>query len=126
MALDKNGGIVACDVTMNNLFGTGRIAPGTGILLAASPKAVPTPLLRAVVAYTAAGSFRAAVTGTGQAEAPEAASQGLVAALQNTPAEAPDPGRANIISCPGGVPGGEATCTASADPRGLGLAVGGR
>ncbi len=126
-ALDKNGGVVACAVTMNNLFGTGRIAPGTGILLAASPKAVPAPLLRAVIAYSAGnGSFRAAVTGTGQEQAPAAAAQGLYAALNNAPAEAPDPGRANIISCPGGVPGGEASCTASADPRGQGLAVGGR
>ena len=126
--LDKNGGVVACVVTMNNLFGTGRVAPGTGILLAASPKAVPTPLLRAVIAYgTSNGTFRAAVTGTGQQEAPAAASQGMYAALNNAPATlAPDPGRSNIISCPGGVPGGEATCTASADPRGQGLAVGGR
>jgi gamma-glutamyltranspeptidase/glutathione hydrolase len=126
--LDKNGGVVACVVTMNNLFGTGRVAAGTGILLAASPKAVPTPLLRAVIAYSAgSGSFRAAVTGTGQAEAPEAAAQGMYAALINAPGtQAPDPGRSNIISCPGGVPGGEATCSASADPRGQGLAIGGR
>ncbi len=124
--LDKNGGVVSCAVTMNNLFGTGRVASGTGILLAASPKAVPTPLLRAVIAYTG-GSFRAAVTGTGQAEAPAAASQGMYAALNNAPAaQAPDPGRSNIISCPGGVPGGEASCSASADPRGQGLAIGGR
>ncbi len=125
--LDRNGGVVACVVTMNNLFGTGRVAAGTGILLAASPRAVPTPLLRAVIAYNANSNiFRAAVTGTGQAEAPEAASQGMYAALNNTQALAPDPGRANIISCPGGVPGGEATCRASADPRGQGLAIGGR
>jgi gamma-glutamyltranspeptidase/glutathione hydrolase len=126
-ALDKNGGVVACVVTMNNLFGTGRIAPGTGILLAASPRAVPTPLLRAVIAYSAgSGNFRAAVTGTGQTAAPLAASQGLYNALNNTPGVVTDPGRANIISCPGGVPGGEASCTASADPRSQGLAIGGR
>jgi gamma-glutamyltranspeptidase/glutathione hydrolase len=125
--LDKNGGVVACVVTMNNLFGTGRVAPGTGILLAASPNAVPTPLYRAAVALNAGtGAFRAAVTGTGQAEAPEAAALGLAAALSQTAPQIPEPGRANIISCPGGVPGGEATCSATADPRGLGLAVGGR
>lgn len=125
--LDKNGGVVACAVTMNNLFGTGRIAPGTGVLLAASPKSAPTPLLRAVIAYARGnGPFRAAVTGTGQAEAPAAASAGMYAALHNTTPHIPSPGRANIISCPGGVPGGEGTCTASADPRGHGLAVGGK
>lgn len=34
---DREGQVVACAFTMNNLFGTGRIAPGTGILLAALP-----------------------------------------------------------------------------------------
>ena len=37
VALDRNGSAVSCAVTMNNVFGTGRIAPGTGILLAALP-----------------------------------------------------------------------------------------
>ena len=34
---DREGSAVACALTMNNLFGTGRIAPGTGILLAMRP-----------------------------------------------------------------------------------------
>ncbi len=130
--LDRNGGTVACAVTMNNLFGTGRIAPGTGILLAASPRVVPAPVLAAGIAYDShSKAFRAAVTGTGQAAAAAAAEQGMYAALHNTLAKVPEPGvrepgRANIISCPRGVPGGEASCTASADPRGFGLAVGGK
>ena len=37
--LDRYGNSVVCALTMNNLFGTGRIAPGTGIVLAASPAA---------------------------------------------------------------------------------------
>jgi gamma-glutamyltranspeptidase/glutathione hydrolase len=124
-ALDKNGGIVACAVTMNNLFGTGRIAPGTGILLAASPRAA-TPILAAGIAFNG-DKFRAAATGTGQSGAAQAVTAGLANALANTPTTpVPEPGRTNIISCPGGVPGGEATCTATADPRGNGLAIGGR
>ena len=103
-ALDKNGGVVSCAVTMNNLFGTGRIAPGTGILLAAAPRPSQPAILAASVTYTANGTFRATATGTGQ---------GAIS-------------RANAISCPGGVPGGEATCTATADPSGQGLAIGGR
>ncbi len=126
-ALDKNGGIVACATTLNNLFGTGRIAAGTGILLAASPRAVPTPELAAGIAYTESGTFRAAVTGTGESGGAEAVAAGLANAIAKMPATpVPAPGRANIISCPGGVPGGEASCTAIADPRGQGLAIGGR
>lgn len=37
VVVDNEGGAVACTLTMNNLFGTGRFAPGTGILLAAAP-----------------------------------------------------------------------------------------
>jgi gamma-glutamyltranspeptidase/glutathione hydrolase len=103
-ALDKNGGVVSCAVTMNNLFGTGRVAPGTGILLAAPPRASQPAILAASVTYTSNGTFRATTTGTGQ---------GAVS-------------RANAIACPGGVPGGEASCTATADPHGQGLAIGGR
>jgi len=125
MALDKNGGVVACAVTMNNLFGTGRVAPGTGVLLAASPRSVPTPILAAAIA-TNGEEFRAAVTGTGQAAAENAASTALANALTNSFAPIPDPGRANTISCPAGAPGGESSCTATADPRGNGLAVGGK
>jgi gamma-glutamyltranspeptidase/glutathione hydrolase len=124
-ALDKNGGVVVCAVTMNNLFGTGRIAPGTGVLLAASPRAAATPVLAAGIAFNGE-KFRAAVAGTGQSGAAGAVTSGLSDALANSTTPVPEPGRADVISCPGGVPGGEASCTANADPRGNGLAVGGR
>jgi gamma-glutamyltranspeptidase/glutathione hydrolase len=125
--LDKNGGSVICVTSMNNLFGTGRIAPGTGMLLAASPRTNPTPDLAASMAYVAGNlNFRAATSGTGQAAATQAATIGLANALSKTQTPIPQPGRTNTISCPGTVPGGEATCTATADPQGQGLAIGGR
>ncbi len=37
VVVDSEGSAVACMVTANNLFGTGRIARGTGIVLAAAP-----------------------------------------------------------------------------------------
>ncbi|MGE4481031.1 gamma-glutamyltransferase [Acidocella sp.] len=127
MTLGKDGGSVICVTSMNNLFGTGRIAPGTGVLLAASPRTNPTPNLAAAMAYTSGGlAFRAAVSGTGQNESDDAARIGMTNALTGKDEPIPAPGRANIISCPGKVPGGEASCTASAAPGGNGLAIGGR
>ena len=43
--LDKDGNAVICAVTMDNLFGTGRMVPGFGFLAAVSPAAVTPPLL---------------------------------------------------------------------------------
>jgi gamma-glutamyltranspeptidase/glutathione hydrolase len=37
VAVDREGSAVACGLTLNKFFGTGRIAPGTGILLSALP-----------------------------------------------------------------------------------------
>ena len=126
--LDRNGNSVACAVTMNNLFGTGRIAPGTGILLAASPRAATPPLLSAAIAWNPnVRGFRAAVTGSGQEGAALAVAVGLANALRSTvpmPAPVPEPGRANAIACARYLPGDEATCSAAPDPRSTGLAVG--
>ncbi len=122
--LDRKGEAVSCVLTMNNLFGTGRITPGSGILLAASPAAKPPPLLSAVVAWNQDhGAFRAAVSGTGQNAAGLAAGAALAQALAGNSSPVPEPGRANVISCPGYVPGGPASCTFANDPRGAGLAA---
>ncbi len=129
MALDKNGGTVVCVTSMNNLFGTGRIAAGTGILLAASPHSNPTPDLAASIAYLPGNlNFRAASAGTGQSQAIVANQIAMTNALTpgKPPIIIPEPGRGNAISCPATVPGGEASCTATSDLRGQGLAIGGR
>lgn len=127
-ALDHKGGVVGCATTMNNLFGTGRIAPGTGILLAASPARITPPLLAAGLA-TRGGNFRAIATGSGQQGAPMAVAAGLYNALHSSvpmPSPVPAPGRANVIACAGLMPGAPKSCAGAADPRGFGLAVGSR
>jgi gamma-glutamyltranspeptidase/glutathione hydrolase len=126
VVLDRKGGAVACALTMNNLFGTGRIAPGTGILLAASPAAKPPPLLSAAVVWNAdRGAFRAGVSGTGQNGAGLATAVALSRALAGGTAPVPDPGRANVISCSGYVPGAPESCAFTVDGRGAGLAAAG-
>jgi gamma-glutamyltranspeptidase/glutathione hydrolase len=132
-ALDRNGNAVVCAVTMGNLFGTGRIAPGTGILLAASPNWLPPPLLAAAIAYNPDRSaFRALVGGSGQAGAPLAVAMMITQALgqrgsvaQPNPGSVPDPGRANVIACSQYLPKADASCAYATDPRGFGLASGG-
>jgi gamma-glutamyltranspeptidase / glutathione hydrolase len=129
VTLDNTGGAVACALSMDNLFGTGRIAPGLGFLLAASPRDVPPPLLAAAVATgRSRATFRAAVGGSGQNASGLATAVAMANALRTgrpMPEPVPEPGRANVIVCANGVPGGEGSCAWAADPRGAGLAVGG-
>ncbi len=152
VVVDRDGMAVSCAFTMNNLFGTGRVAPGTGILLAAAPGIgqVQPPLLSAAIAFNAPlRTFRAATAGSGQQAAPIAAALPMAAALRfnlppaprivpgavPTPAapspQAPDlfagvpnPGRGNALSCPRYLPGDPNSCFFETDPRGAGLAIG--
>ncbi len=130
--LDRSGDAVVCALTMNNLFGTGRIAPGTGIVLAASPAALPPPLLAAAIVWNRPiQAFRAAVGASGQDGAPLAAAVAVTQAEAQRGATAtplsipvPEPGRANVIQCNRYLPGNEGTCAWATDSRGAGLAVG--
>jgi gamma-glutamyltranspeptidase/glutathione hydrolase len=128
VTLDKNGLAVACALTMDNLFGTGRVAPGTGVLLAAAPSSVSPPLLAAAIAWNNnIHAFRAAVGGSGQDAAAEGVAVGMINALAGDspmPVAVPDPGRINAIGCPRYLPGDSGTCRWATDPRGAGLAVG--
>ena len=129
VTLDGSGAAVACSLTMNNLFGTGRIAPGTGVLLAASPDHGQAPLLSAAIIWNKpTDSTRAVIGGSGQEGAPLAVAVAAEDALRrqgesfgNT---VPDPGRINGVNCPARVPGDFKSCVWVTDPRGDGLATG--
>ena len=127
--LDAQGNAVACAVTMNNLFGTGRIAPGTGILLAAAPGTGPPPLLAAGIAWNRSiHAFRAAVAGSGQNRAALAVAVGIANTLRAKtpmPEPVPEPGRAQAIACSRFLPGHADSCAAATDPRGGGYAFSG-
>jgi gamma-glutamyltranspeptidase/glutathione hydrolase len=129
VTLDGSGGAVACTLTMNNLFGTGRIAPGTGILLAAAATHGQAPLLSAALIWNKpTNSFRAAIGGSGQEGAPLAVALTADYALRHLGQDfgtlVPDPGRANAVNCLDRVPGNFRSCVWITDPRGEGLAVG--
>ena len=125
VVIDPSGMAVGCAMTMDNLFGTGRIAPGTGILLAASPAAAPPPLLAAAIAWSPADGLRAVAASSGQQGAALATAQAIDAALRHADPAIAEPGRADLISCPAGLPGAPGSCRWRADPRGGGAALGG-
>lgn len=129
VVVDRSGNAVSCAISMNNLFGTGRVAGDTGIVLGASPARFPAPLLAAAIAWNRSGhGFRAAVAASGQNQAAAAAATGLHEALgRGTPLTPPptETGRVNLVSCPDGLPGDSASCKGLTDPRGAGLAIGG-
>ncbi len=128
VTMDRSGNAVACALTMDNLFGTGRIMPGLGFLAAASPAAVPLPLLSAGLIWNDnLKAFRAAAGGSGQAGAPLAVALALINTLktkQPMSTLVPDPGRANVIACGRYLPGENSECGWANDPRESGLAVG--
>ena len=129
LTLDRNGGAVACALTMDNLFGTGRTVPSMGFFLAASPRTVPLPLLAAAIATNVpTRTFRAETAASGQ----EMAALGTALTMFNTlrsnrplPVPPPEPARANVIACSQYVPGNPDACSWVTDPRGYGLAAGG-
>ena len=128
VVVDRDGNSVACALTLNNLFGTGRILPGIGYIAGASPTSVPPALLSAAIAWNPRKeAFRAAVAGSGQEGAPLAVASVMAEALSGaaTPRPAPEPGRANAVTCTGYLPDAEKSCVAVTDPRGSGLAIGG-
>lgn len=137
VVLDRKGGAVACALTMGNLFGVGRVAAGTGVVLAASPKAWPPPVLSAAIAWDPKRkAFRAEAASSGQDGAPLATAYALEEVLGMDvndkkqkapfmPEKVPDPGRANVIACLRELPGPDKYCHWYADPRLTGLATGG-
>jgi gamma-glutamyltranspeptidase/glutathione hydrolase len=128
VTMDRAGDVVTCALTLDNLFGTGRVLPGLGFLAAASPAAVPRPLLAAGLVWNdREKAFRAAAGGSGQAGAPLAVAAALMNTLrtgQPMSVPVPDPGRANVIACSKYLPGESSQCGWANDPRESGLAVG--
>lgn len=71
--MDIRGGAVACTLTMNNLFGTGRMAPGWGVVIAAAPDTrgrTFTPLGPALLTSELHNSVFAAAAASGGITAP--------------------------------------------------------
>ena len=73
VVVDGNGGAVACALTLNNFFGRGWIAPGTGIIMAAatgSGRGAMTSLAPVMMVNPNTGNFLLAAAASGGAAAP--------------------------------------------------------
>ncbi|MGB8274745.1 MAG: gamma-glutamyltransferase [Alphaproteobacteria bacterium] len=71
--VDHEGSAVACSLTMNNLFGLGRIARGTGIMMAAAPvKGSAASALLPFLVVNKGGDTVFAAAASGGAAAPTA------------------------------------------------------
>ncbi|MTI10486.1 gamma-glutamyltransferase [Curvivirga aplysinae] len=68
VVVDRNGNAAICDLSLNNLFGTGRMAEGLGFMIAANPDTkTRNPLNLAPMAVISANtnSFHGAIAGAG-------------------------------------------------------------
>ncbi len=82
---DRFGNAVACSLTMNGLFGSAKVAPGTGILMANRPDGRNNgilPLSTVVIGNSNTGDLRfAAAAGAGGVSAPTALAQVMLRSL---------------------------------------------
>jgi len=130
---DREGSAVACTVGMGAPFGVGRVAGGTGVILAPSsaPQGdFPAPLL--AVNHNVDQVYLAAA-GSGGWTAPVELAKAALAVLdgrtlEDALAEAakePAPGRVHALWCAEGFRRRPERCEFRADPRGHGLGTGG-
>ena len=129
-AVDRDGNATACSLSMGQLFGTGMIVPGTGILLGAmtADSAAVSPV---VIGNPNNGEFRFAGAGGGGPGAAYATGAVARAAIEGgqtvgaiLKARAGQGGYVNAIACPSGIRSYARTCNTGIDPAGSGLALG--
>jgi len=85
VAADRFGNAVACSFSMNGLFGSGRMAPGTGVLLAAPPSPGSNGFLSpsaAIVGNPNTGDVKFAAAASGGSAAPTALIQVMLQAVE--------------------------------------------
>ncbi|MFO1189217.1 MAG: gamma-glutamyltransferase [Alphaproteobacteria bacterium] len=128
---DRQGGAVACGLTLGRPFGTGRALPGLGFFLGVPPSDAARASADSVmmVVNENVNEFFLGAVGSGPGGAAAAAlvaarilyGQGSVSdALGASRAGDPDRSRVNVAYCKNGLPVAPATCRAGADPRGYG------
>jgi gamma-glutamyltranspeptidase/glutathione hydrolase len=132
VVVDSFGGAVACALTANRPFGTGRLLPRLGFAPVPMP-GVDAPALAIMLRANtnvdgSLGGFGAVGKG---AETLALSAGGAVflrdatpsAALTQAAGSAPPGARINVVSCPETVPDYPESCGVAVDPRGAGLGM---
>lgn len=116
---DGQGLSVGCVLTENNLFGTGRLAGSTGVVLGGAPRYYPTPLLSAAFINAPHNRVQAILAASGQNDAAQAIADGLRNITQNHMVATTTSGSGvlNSITCTG------TSCTGHAATNGKGLSA---
>ncbi|MDF7673669.1 gamma-glutamyltransferase [Acetobacteraceae bacterium ESL0709] len=114
---DHAGLVVACALTDYNLFGTGRVAGTTGVVLGASPRNYPKPLLIAAATQTTDRKVRAILTASGLNQASQDVADSIDRLVHGKPFSTSDTTRMNAIICENG------RCAGMTDPHGNGLST---
>jgi len=134
---DRDGDMVSCVVTMNRYFGAGKIARGTGIVLASRDPAGRAGAVAPMLAVNPnvprpfgafAGSGGVAGTRSMLSTALGVFALGEPPDVAFTDPRADQTGLVNLIYCPTGMDPmtgrtSEASCIAKPDPKGFGLAM---
>ncbi|HYG85695.1 MAG TPA: gamma-glutamyltransferase [Azospirillum sp.] len=132
VAMDSRENAVACAFTMGGLFGTGRVAPGTGVLTATGVNGAgfgaPALLANTIVGRALFGAVGTAAGDDGPAAGSAALLAGALPALLDDRTAADilatrgGPGRVDLVTCQVSMENGLKDCRAAADPRGHGFA----
>ncbi|MCT6813989.1 gamma-glutamyltransferase [Bombella apis] len=113
---DGHGLSVGCVLTDNNLFGTGRLAGSTGVVLAGAPHDYPRPLLSAAILEAPHKRMQAVLAASGQNDAAQSVADALRQLAQGQAiAPSTGTGQLNSIVCSGD------DCVGQAAPNGNGL-----
>lgn len=83
VVMDQHGGAVACGITTYGMFGVGRVAQGTGIVLAAAPgrNSGPAAVAPAIVVNPNVNELRMALAGSGGVTAPTAVANAILGTM---------------------------------------------